>query len=63
MPSENVENYLKSIYAINASEGKVTTSSLSGKMQISAASVSEMIKKLADEGSIIHTPYRGVELS
>jgi DtxR family Mn-dependent transcriptional regulator len=63
MPSENVENYLKSIYAIETSEGKVTTSSLSGKLQISAASVSEMIKKLADEGSIIYTPYRGVELS
>jgi len=63
MPSESVENYLKNIYSIQANGDKVTTSSLSGKLQISAASVSEMIKKLADEGSIIYTPYKGVELT
>jgi DtxR family Mn-dependent transcriptional regulator len=63
MPSENVENYLKNIYTIQANGDKVTTSSLSGKLQISAASVSEMIKKLADEGSIIYAPYKGVELT
>ena len=63
MPSEHIENYLKNIYKIQSSEGKVTTSSLSEKLQISPASVSEMVKKLASEGSLVHTPYKGVELT
>lgn len=63
MPSEQVENYLKNIYKLQESEGKVTTSLLSEKLQISPPSVSEMIKKLAEEGSLKYTPYRGVELT
>jgi DtxR family Mn-dependent transcriptional regulator len=63
MPSEHIENYLKNIYKIQTSEGKVSTTSLSEKLQISPASVSEMIKKLAEEGSLTHTPYKGVELT
>jgi DtxR family Mn-dependent transcriptional regulator len=63
MPSEQVENYLKNIYKLQEKGGKVTTSSLSEKLQISAASVSEMIRKLAEEGTLRHTPYKGVELT
>lgn len=63
MASEQVENYLKNIYKLSSNEGKVTTSSLSEKLQISPASVSEMIKKLAEEGTLTHTPYKGVELT
>lgn len=63
MPSEQVENYLKNIYKLQESEGKVTTSLLSEKLQISPPSVSEMIKKLSEEGSLRYTPYRGVELT
>ena len=63
MPSEQIENYLKNIYKIQTTEGKVSTSSLSERLQVSPASVSEMVKKLADEGSLTHTPYKGVELT
>ncbi len=63
MASEQIENYLKNIYKLSANESKVTTSSLSEKLQISPASVSEMIKKLAEEGTLTHTPYKGVELT
>ena len=63
MASEQIENYLKNIYKLSSHEGKVTTSSLSDKLQISPASVSEMIKKLAEEGTLTHTPYKGVELT
>jgi len=61
--SEQIENYIKNIYKLSEHEGKVTTSSLSEKLQISPASVSEMIKKLAEEGTLSHTPYKGVELT
>ena len=63
MPSENVENYLKRIYTIELSGERVSTSLLSEKLQISAASVSEMVKRLADQGHVNYTPYRGVELT
>lgn len=63
MASEQVENYLKNIYKLQSVEGKVTTSSLSERLQISAPSVTEMIKKLADEGNVTYTPYKGVELT
>ncbi len=63
MASEQIENYLKNIYKIQSMEGRVTTSSLSERLQISPASVTEMVKKLADEGSLRYTPYKGVELT
>ncbi len=62
MATENVENYLKYIYLLNL-EGRVTTSLLSEALRISPPSVSEMLKKLADDGSVVYTPYKGVELT
>ncbi len=63
MASENIENYLKNIYKIQEEQGKVTTSSLSATLQISPASVSEMMRRLAEDGHVRHTPYKGVELT
>lgn len=63
MASENIENYLKNIYKIQEEEGRVATTVLSHRLQISAASVSEMVRRLADEGLLRHTPYKGVELT
>jgi DtxR family Mn-dependent transcriptional regulator len=63
MASENVENYLKSIYRLQEGGGKVSTSSLSEWLGVSAPSVTEMIKKLAQEGILTYTPYKGVELT
>lgn len=63
MASEQVENYLKNIYQLQEKGGKVSTSSLSARLQISAPSVTEMIKKLAESGILTYTPYKGVELT
>jgi DtxR family Mn-dependent transcriptional regulator len=63
MPSEQLEDYLKNIYKIESSEGKVATTALSRKLGIAPASVTEMIKKLAEEGIVTHTPYHGVQLT
>jgi DtxR family Mn-dependent transcriptional regulator len=63
MVSEQLEDYLKHIYKIESSDGKATTTSLSKKLSIAPASVTEMIKKLAEEGIVTHTPYRGVRLT
>jgi len=63
MPSEQVENYIKNIFKLQEQEKRVTTSLLSDRLQISAPSVSEMVRKLADEGTVSYTPYKGVELT
>ncbi len=63
MPSEQVENYIKNIYKLQEQQKRVTTSLLSDRLQISAPSVSEMVRKLADEGTVSYTPYKGVELT
>lgn len=63
MSSEQIEDYLKNIFKIQSSEGKVGTTALSRKLGINPASVTEMIKKLAEEGIVTHTPYRGVRLT
>lgn len=58
------ENYLKAILSISLNEdGKVSTNSISKEIGTSAASVSDMLKKLQEKKLIIYKKYQGVELS
>lgn len=68
--SEAVEDYLKAIYqlreepASSAGEpARVTTMALAARLGVAPGSVTGMVKKLADHGLVLHTPYRGVELT
>lgn len=63
MLSEQVENYLKGIYELEAQRGKVSTSLLSERLRVSSASVTEMIQRLAEDRMVDYTPYRGVALT
>lgn len=63
MISESVQNYLKTIYLLGADGKAVTTSALADALDISAASATNMIKKLASLKLARHSPYRGVELT
>jgi len=58
-----VEDYLKAIYEVQEREGRVATSALAERLQISAASATGMIKKLAEMGLVSHEPYQGVRLT
>lgn len=58
-----MEDYVKNIYSIQRTEKKVTTSLLANELSVSAASVTEMIKKLAQNGLIDYAPYRGVSMT
>lgn len=64
MPTISKENYLKAVYTrINEVEGGATTSALAEKLEISNAAISDMAKKLADEGLITYTKYKGMQLT
>ena len=59
------EDYLKAIYDIErAAPGEsVTTTDLAQRLAIAPASVTGMVKRLADQGLIAHERYRGVRLT
>jgi DtxR family Mn-dependent transcriptional regulator len=63
--SEAVENYAKAIYSLQHRTGgdPVATNDLADRLEVTAASASGMIKKLADLGLVAHVPYRGVQLT
>ncbi len=61
--STHIEDYIKNIYKLHEEMDKVSTSSLAGALNISAASVTDMIRKLSDRGLIRYEPYQGVELT
>ena len=61
--SRAVEDYLKAVYKLQQSEDSVSTTSLAEELGRSAASVTNMVKGLAGQGLLQHTPYRGVRLT
>jgi DtxR family Mn-dependent transcriptional regulator len=64
-PSEAIQDYAKAIYALQRrAEGQpVTTNDLAERLAVTPASVSAMLKKLAERGLVEHIPYRGVLLT
>lgn len=61
--SRSVEDYLKAIFAQSERGEAVGTGELARVLDVQPASVSGMIKKLAEEGLLQHEPYRGVKLT
>jgi DtxR family Mn-dependent transcriptional regulator len=62
--SPAVEDYAKAIYALQSRAGaSVSTNALAGRLDVTPASASGMVKRLAEMGLVTHAPYRGVELT
>ena len=58
------ENYLKTLYNLQTkNSGPVKTQSLSDSLAVAPGSVTEMLKKLADDGYVSYLPYKGVVLT
>ena len=57
------EDYLKAIYQLSTSASAVTTTALAHEMGVSAASATNMMKKLAELKLVRHSPYRGATLT
>lgn len=61
--SDSVQDYLKGIYALEQSGDSPTTKAIADRLSVSPASVTAMVKKLADRGHLEHERYRGVRLT
>lgn len=59
----NKEDYLKLILELGGDNAKVANKQIVKSMNVSAASVSEMIVKLVQDELVTHTPYKGVQLT
>ena len=63
MLSQAVQDYLKAIYKLQEQGGVVSTSALAEAMEVTAASATGMVKKLASLKLVRHNPYQGVVLT
>jgi DtxR family Mn-dependent transcriptional regulator len=66
MPSQTEENYLKAIYKLAEAEPEmagVSTNRIAAALETRAASVTDMMRRLADKGLLAYERYRGVQLT
>lgn len=63
MISEHMQDYLKIAYKLSATGADVSTSAIADGLGVSAASATNMIKKMAELKLVRHAPYHGVELT
>jgi len=61
--SRSVEDYLKAIYGICERGGVASTSAIAEALEIQPASVTGMVKRMAESALLEHVPYRGVRLT
>jgi DtxR family Mn-dependent transcriptional regulator len=61
--TESIEEYLETISRLVERKQDLTTTNISHELGVSPASVSEMLKRLAKGGYIIHKPYRQISLT
>lgn len=62
MLTPHAEEYLEAIYRLGGQDKPVHLSPLAEHLDLSAAAVNEMVRRLAEQGLVSYTPYRGVRL-
>jgi DtxR family transcriptional regulator, Mn-dependent transcriptional regulator len=61
--TRSVEDYLKAIYQLASAGRTVGTSEIAQRLELSAPSVSAMVKRLSEQRLVEHAPYKGVMLT
>jgi DtxR family transcriptional regulator, Mn-dependent transcriptional regulator len=59
MEQKTTQDYLKAIYNLSKNGDLVSTTQISQKLNVSPASVTEMLKKLGEDDYIKYEPYKG----
>ena len=64
MATQTEENYLKAIYHLsNENNGLVYTNDIAGSLSTTAASVTDMLRKLSDKSLLKYERYKGVRVT
>ena len=58
-----VEDYLKAVYDLERTGGAAATSEIAHRLGVAPASVSGMVRRLAEQGLLTYERYRGVRLT
>lgn len=61
--SRSVEDYLKAIYGLSERGEAASTSAIAEALTVQPASVTGMVKRMAESALLEHVPYRGVRLT
>jgi DtxR family Mn-dependent transcriptional regulator len=61
--SRSAEDYLKAIYGLSERGEAASTSAIADALAVQPASVTGMVKRLAESELLEHVPYRGVRLT
>lgn len=61
--SQAVEDYLKAIFKLQTDQKGVSTTRLAEAMEVSSASATNMIKRLAEMGLVDYQSYKGAKLT
>ena len=60
---EHIDEYLESLYRMTDGKGQVKTAELAKVLDVTPASVTEMVQKLDGAGLVAYEPYKGVALT
>jgi DtxR family transcriptional regulator, Mn-dependent transcriptional regulator len=63
VPTGPVEDYLKTIYELETLLGSAPTTDIAQRLSVAPASVTGMVRRLADQGWLEYERYRGVRLT
>ena len=58
-----VEDYLKAVYDLERGGASATTNDLAHRLGVAPASVSGMVRRLAEQGLLEYERYRGARLT
>lgn len=61
--SAAMREYIAEIYRLQEYEPMVSTTSLAEKLEVTPPAVPRMLKRLRNEGLVVHVPYEGVKLT
>jgi DtxR family transcriptional regulator, Mn-dependent transcriptional regulator len=61
--NSSTQEYLEALFTLTLNGRKATTTELSHRLKVAPASVTEKLKKMADEGLVVYSPYQGATLT
>jgi DtxR family Mn-dependent transcriptional regulator len=61
--NNSTQEYLEALFTLTLDGRKATTTDLSRRLNIAPASVTEKLKKMADDGFVAYSPYQGATLT